>query len=96
MNALAAGKNVFTPPPPPLESHVDKVMSRAVTHATDGRFHGVLQRWVAYLPGTALMTVWREDAAEALAALRAELVRQWVPTLRELMVWHREQQRRVA
>lgn len=67
------------------ESALDAVMSRAVTARSSGR-RGHFEQWYAYLPGTALPTVWRETSATALAALRGQLRRDWEPTVRSLMM----------
>lgn len=71
------------------DAHVDAVMSRAVAVRSSDRLLRHHERYMAYLPGTALPTVWREDAASALDALRTELVKAWLPTVRSLLMWER-------
>jgi hypothetical protein len=71
------------------EAHVDAVMSRAVAVLSSDRLCRPLTRWMAYLPGTALPTVWREDSTAALSALRVALIKAWLPTIRELLMWER-------
>jgi len=85
----------------PLEAHVDAVMSRAVAMAcaqTERRMGPPrhFSQWMAYLPGTSLDTVFREDAATALAALREALVKRWLAVIRELVAWERSQKKRRA
>ncbi len=90
----------------PRPSDVDAIMARSVVQRSDAvmeimaRAAGLeanfrapqQQRWYAYLPGTLLPTVWRDDHAAALGALRELLVKRWLPTLREL----RQSARRAA
>jgi hypothetical protein len=68
----------------PRADHLDRVMERAeITQMTaPGTRH--FGKWMAFLPGTSLETIFREDAASALAALRTEVEANWLPILREL------------
>ena len=66
----------------PLSSHVDAVMARAVVTDFSSRTSG--SRWCAYLPGSSVWSVWRDDSTEALAGLRELVVKDWLEVLREL------------